>query len=104
MIETIKHLIPNFGEWFKEWLKPISAETLGLLAVILLHSATVPTLLAVLTGLSDKLPTVELVLLTWAGLACLFAQAVVNANRLITVTVSVGFMMQAAFMALIFFK
>jgi hypothetical protein len=100
----MENAVESIKNWVVEHVKPISAETLGLLAVILLHSATVPTLLAVLTGLSDKLPTVELVLLTWAGLASLFAQAVVINNRLITVTVSVGFMMQAAFMALIFFK
>jgi hypothetical protein len=103
-MESFENAVSNIGTWVTDHVRHISAETLGLLAVILLHSATVPTLLAVLTGLSDKLPTVELVLLTWAGLAALFAQAVVNNNRLITVTVAVGFMMQSAFMALIFFK
>jgi hypothetical protein len=64
----------------------------------------VPTLLAILTGLSDKTPTVDLVLLVWAGLAAIFAQAVVNNNRLIVTTVALGFMVQASLMALIFFK
>jgi hypothetical protein len=64
----------------------------------------VPTLLAVLTGLSDRMPTVDLVILTWAGLTALFAQAAVNRNFLIMITITVGFILQAALMALIFFK
>lgn len=85
-------------------IAPISAATLGWLAVVLLHAATLPTLIAVLTGLSDKVPTVDMVLLTWAGLGALFAQAVVQRNFLNIVTIAVGFMAQASLMVLIFFK
>ena len=91
-------------EWLRNHLAPISAETLGWLAVVLIHSATVPTLLAVLTGLSDKMPTVDLVLLTWAGLVALFCQACVQRNMLQIVTISVGFMIQSSLMVLIFFR
>jgi len=34
----------------------------------------------------------------------MFAQAVVNKNTLITITISLGFMLQSVLMALIFFK
>lgn len=100
-------------QWFdiKKWvdhiavhLAPISAETLAWLAVIFLHSATVPSLVAVLTGLGDGMPTVDMVLLTWMGLVCLFAQAAVQRNMLQIITISGGFMVQAVLMALIFFK
>jgi hypothetical protein len=77
---------------------------LAFLAVVLIHSATIPTLLAVLTGLSDRMPTVDLVLLTWAGLTALFAQACVQRNMLQIVTIAGGFIMQSSLMALIFFK
>ena len=86
------------------WIAPVSAATLSWLAVILLHSATLPTLIAVLTGLSDKMPTVDMVLLTWAGLTAMFAQAVVQRNFLNIVTIAVGFIVQASLMVLIFFK
>lgn len=91
-------------DWLAQHIAPISGDTLGWLAVIFFHSATIPTLLAVITGLSDKMPTVDLVLLTWAGLACLFAQAAVNRNMLQVITITLGFMMQSVLMALIFFK
>lgn len=91
-------------DWLQAHMAPISAETLAFLAVVLIHSATIPTLLAVLTGLSDRMPTVDLVLLTWAGLTALFVQACVQRNMLQIITISVGFIMQSSLMALIFFK
>lgn len=91
-------------DWLNSHVAHLSAETLGWLAVVFIHAATLPTLLAVLTGLSDSMPTVDLVLLTWAGLAALFAQACVQRNMLQIITIAVGFMMQAGLMALIFFK
>lgn len=91
-------------DWLQAHLSPISAETLGWLAVVLIHSATIPTLLAVLTGLSDRMPTMDLVLLTWAGLTALFAQACVQRHMLQIVTIAGGFIMQSSLMALIFFK
>jgi hypothetical protein len=91
-------------DWLGGHLAPVSSETLAWLAVIFLHAATVPSLIAVLTGLSDGMPTVDMVLLTWAGLACLFAQAAVQRNMLQIITISGGFMVQSVLMALIFFK
>jgi hypothetical protein len=82
----------------------ISAETFGWLAVLVLHSATIPSMLAVMSGLTDRLPSVDLVLLVWAGLALLFVKAAVQKDMLNVVTIGFGFIVQAALMALIFFK
>lgn len=82
----------------------ISAETLGWIAVIVLHAATVPSLLAVMAGLTDRLPGVDLVLLVWAGLALMFIKAAVQKDMLNLVTIGFGFIVQAVMMALIFFK
>ena len=90
--------------WLQEWVAPISAATLSWLAVVLLHSATLPTLIAVLTGLSDRMPSVDMVLLTWSGLTAMFAQAVVQRNFLNIVTIAFGFIVQSSLMVLIFFK
>lgn len=96
--------ILKFKEFVGSKISTVSAETFGWLAVILLHSATVPSLLAVMSGLTDKLPGVDLVLLVWSGLALLFIKAAVQKDMLNVVTIGVGFMVQAALMALIFFK
>ena len=96
--------VKKITNWLQEQLAPVSSETLGWLAIILFHSATIPSLLAILTGLSDRLPSIDMVLLTWAGLGALFAQAAVNKNFLSMITITIGFMIQAGLMALIFFK
>jgi hypothetical protein len=102
--------LPHFDnlEQFKNWattkVSHISAETFGWLAVIVLHAATVPSLFAIMSGLTDKMPAVDLVLLVWGGLTLLFVKAAVQKDMLNVVTIGVGFIVQAAMMALIFFK
>jgi len=102
--------IPNFDtmEEFKSWatakVSHISAETFGWLAVIVLHAATIPSLLAVMSGLTDKMPAVDLVLLCWGGLTLLFVKATVQKDMLNVVTIGLGLIVQAVIMALIFFK
>ena len=99
----------NFNlETFKTFVQTkfsvISSETVGWLAVIVLHAATIPSLLAVMAGLTDRLPGVDLVLLVWTGLALLFIKAAVQKDMLNVVTIGFGFIVQAVMMALIFFK
>ena len=102
--------IHNFDtmEEFKSWatakVSHISAETFGWLAVIVLHAATIPSLLAVMSGLTDKMPAVDLVLLVWSGLTLLFVKAAVQKDMLNVVTIGFGFIVQSALMALIYFK
>ena len=82
----------------------ISAETFGWLAAIVLHASTIPSLLAVMAGLTDRLPGVDLVLFVWTGLTLLFVKAAIQKDMLNIVTIGVGFIVQSAMMALIFFK
>jgi hypothetical protein len=85
-------------------LAPISADALGWLAVIVINAVFIPTLLALLMGLSDKVPSVDNVLLTWVGLLLLFGKAAIQNDKLNMVTIMLGFFIQAALMVLIFFK
>lgn len=85
-------------------LAKISADTLGWLAAIVFHAATIPTLLALLSGLSDHTPSLDVVLFLWAGLALLFLRAIVLKDILNIITIGTGFIVQAVLMALILFK
>jgi hypothetical protein len=96
--------ILKFKDFIGNKISAISAETFGWLSVIILHSATIPSLLAVMAGLTDKLPGVDVVLLVWTGLALLFVKAAVQKDMLNIVTIGFGFMVQAGLMSLIFFK
>jgi hypothetical protein len=101
---NINDLAPAVRNFFTEHLSKISAETLGWLAAIVIHAATVPTLLALMTGLSDRTPNLDIVLFAWAGLVLMFLRAVVLKDVLNIVTIGVGFIVQAVLMALILFR
>jgi hypothetical protein len=88
----------------KEHAPHVSAETMGWVAVILLHLATIPTMIAVLTGLTEKMPPVDMVLFSWAGLFCFFLKAAIQKDFLNIVTIGLGFFVQSAMLALIVFK
>ena len=81
-----------------------SADTLGWLAAIVLHCATFPTLLALMTGLSDRVPSLDVVAFLWSGLVLLFLRAIVLKDTLNIITIGVGFIVQAGLMALILFR
>jgi len=100
----INRVRTDFSGYLSSQLHTISADTLGWLAVIVIHAATIPSLLALLTGLSDATPTVEVVLFVWAGLCLLFGRAVVLKDTLNIVTIGAGFIVQSVLMALILFK
>ena len=91
-------------EFFSTHFGKISAETMGWLAAIALHAATIPTLLALLTGLTDTTPSEDVVLFMWLGLVLLFGRAVILKDLLNIVTIGIGFVVQAVLMALILFK
>ena len=85
-------------------LAQLSADTLGWLAAIMLHCATLPSFLALMTGLSDRTPSLDIVLFLWSGLVLLFLRAVVLRDMLNIITIGFGFILQAGFMALILCK
>ena len=110
MVEQIKngiHDFLNLDLWVKnirEHAPHVSAETMGWVAIVLLHLATIPTMVAILTGLTEKMPPVDMVLFSWAGLFCFFLKATIQKDLLNIVTIGFGFFVQAALMALIIFK
>ena len=85
-------------------LAKLSADTLGWMAAIALHAVTVPSLVALVTGLSDKTPSLDVDGLLYIGLVLLFLRAVVLKDILNIITIGTGFVMQATLMALVLFK
>jgi hypothetical protein len=104
MIIKLDALLNSLRAWLEQHLPKVSAETLGWLAVVVIHCATIPTLLALLTGLSDTVPNLDIVMFMWAGLILLFFRAVVLKDMLNIITIGLGFITQAVIMAMILFK
>lgn len=100
-LNTVFESVQNF---FKQHFYKISADTLEWLSIIVIHCATIPTLLSLMTGLSDRTPTLDIVLFGWAGLVLLFARAILLKNSLNIITNGAGFIAQAVIMAFILFR
>jgi hypothetical protein len=94
----------EFKEAMTEGAQRVSSDFLSWLAILLLHAATLPGLVAVMTGLTDQLPPIDLVLMVWTALALLFVRAALIKDMLNIVTIGFGFMLQAGMVALIFFR
>lgn len=82
----------------------ISSNTLGWVAIVMMHCAFVPNIIAVLMGISDKLPSVDVVIFVWAGLLMFFLRAAIMKDIVNIVTGGVGFFIQAVLLALVVFK
>ena len=104
LINTIQNIPGVLLKFFKEHLGKISSHTLGWLTIVLLHFASIPTLLAVLLAQNDKLPPVDLMIFVWSGLITLFFKSLIERNFLYIATICLGFAAQTVIMSLILFK
>jgi hypothetical protein len=87
-----------------EKLSHVSAEAIGWLAVVLIHCATIPSVVSLMMGMSDKLPSLDVVLFAWGGLLLLFFRALIIKDMLNIITIGLGFFVQAFLLALVVFK
>ena len=101
---TANEVFISVKEFLDKHMGKISTEALNWPAGIVFHAATLPTFIAVMMGLSDKMPGVDVILLVWGGLTLLFFRAVIARDMLNVATLGFGFILQAVCMALIFFK
>jgi hypothetical protein len=104
MKNELVNLYTSIIDFLNNKLHRISADTLGWMANIALHAATLPSFLALMTGLTDKAPNVDLVLMIWSALCLLFFRAILLKDLLNIATIGVGFMLQAISLVLIYFK
>ena len=104
LINTIKKLPVIVYNFLQNHLGSISSHTLGWLTIVLLHFASIPTLLAVLLAQNDKLPPVDLMIFVWSGLITLFFKSLIERNFLYIATICLGFCAQTVIMSLILFK
>ncbi len=96
--------VNNVINFAKAHLGHVSANTLGWVTIILLHLASVPTLVAVLLAQSDKLPAIDIMMFVWAALTTLFFKSLIEKNYLYIATNCMGFLAQTVLMGFILFK
>jgi hypothetical protein len=103
-LETVKLYIEPIREYLLGRIKKVTADALAWLASITLHCSTIPTLLAIMSGLSDKPMPTDIILFVYAALVLLFCTAVITRNLLNMITIALGFVVQSVLMSLILFK
>lgn len=101
---NFEQILPTVRKFFAVHFSKVSADTLHWIAIIVMHAATIPSFIAMMSGLSDRAPSLDLVLFIWTALCLLFVRAVVLRDMLNIITIGIGFMVQAVLMALLFFR
>lgn len=100
----VNNMFKLIYSYIAEHLAHVSAHALGWIAIVMLHFASVPTLLSVLTAKSDTLPPIDIMIFVWAALTTLFIKALLEKDRLYISTICAGFIAQTVMMGLIIFK
>jgi hypothetical protein len=101
---NLQNLSQRVSAFFNEKSKKVSVDTLNWIAVLFFHGATIPNLLALMAGITDNAPPLDITLLIWCGLMVIFVKAAIQKEMLIMLTMGFGFVLQAVLMMLIFFK
>jgi hypothetical protein len=89
---------------FKSKIKNISINGIEWTAILALHAVTIPTLLSLMAGLSDRTPPIDMIIIIWTALGLLFMKSLMKRDLISIAVIGFGFMGQAILMALIFFK
>ena len=73
-------------------IKTLSADTIGWIAILCLHSVTLPSMIALMLGVTDNVPPVDMVIILWAALGLFFLKSIIKKDILNLVTIGLGFM------------
>lgn len=89
---------------FKASIRKVTIDGIGWTALLTLHAVTIPTLIALMTGLSDKTPPIDMILILWVGMALFYLKSILEKNVVSIIIIGLGFIAQSVLMALVFFK
>lgn len=89
---------------FKASIRKVTIDGIGWTALLALHAVTIPSLLGLMTGLSDKTPPIDMIIILWTALALFYFKAILEKNVVSIVIIGLGFIAQSVLMALVFFK
>lgn len=87
-----------------KFINQFTAESFNLCVIILLHCASLPTLLSAVTEISDRMPTVEIFLFLYSGLFIFLIKSIATKETFSIVINALGFLVQVILLSLIVFK
>jgi len=89
---------------FKASIRKVTIDGIGWTALLTLHAVTIPSLVGLMTGLTDKTPPIDMILILWVGMALFYFKAILEKNIVSIIIIGLGFIAQSILMALVFFK
>lgn len=103
-MEKLDSYFTSLKNYTREKFSHMSSEAIGWLAIVFIHCATIPSVLSLIIGISDKLPSLDVVMFAWGGLLLMFVKALIQRDMLNIITIGLGFFLQAFLLALVVFK
>ncbi len=89
---------------FKNSIRGISIEGINWTALLTLQAVLLPSLFGLMSGLTDDVPPIDIVLILYAAMGLLYIKAILEKNVISLIIIGAGFIGQSVLMALIFFK
>ncbi len=103
-LDSINNALNSFGNSIIQYVNTISERTLSVSAIAILHCIFIPSLLANLNALSDKLPSLDSVLLVLIALTIMTLHAILKSDRLLIVLHIMGFVINSAILSMIILR
>lgn len=103
-MEALNAFYEAAKKFVSEKFTHLSSEAVGWLAVVFIHCATIPSVISLLMGMSDRLPSLDVVVFAWGGLLLMFIKSLITKDMLNIITIGFGFFIQAILLALVVFK
>ena len=98
----IKEARDKFLGYFSGFTKT-TADTISWLSIVVLNLVFVPSYVAVMSGITDKMPQLDVALIVWTGLLLFFIRSAILKDMLMVFTIGVGFALQVILLGMTFF-
>jgi hypothetical protein len=103
-LQVVNNYFSKLKQALSDKADHLSSEGIGWLGTMLIHCATIPSLLGLIFAVSDALPSLDVVLFIWFGLLLFFIKALINRDMLSIITHGIGFFIQAVLLGIVVFK
>jgi hypothetical protein len=89
---------------FVSYFATLSQQSFTVASIAVLHSIFVPTTIAYLGGLTERLPSIDTVLLLLVGLSAMAISSIIKKDMVAVFAHMVGFSGQAILLSIVVFK
>lgn len=101
---NLKESVDGIFEYIHKLIMNLSERVLSVSAIAILHCIFFPTILAYLNAISDKLPSLDSVLLVLVALSIMTLHAILKNDRLLVLVHMIGFITNSVILSMVIFR